>query len=97
LLQPPREIATIRANFERDYRSITEQPVPDINAKQALAGTPAAPSRFLCAAGQRTGILIQITSLVIASKSTLALISLASLRVLGGSNAGFRFIQLPAT
>jgi hypothetical protein len=33
----------IQANLERDYRSVTEQSIPNIKAKQALARTSAAP------------------------------------------------------
>jgi hypothetical protein len=43
---------------------------------------------------QSTSLVIKITNLVIASEFTLALISLASLSVLGGSNAGFRLKNL---
>ena len=90
-------MTTIRAILERHYGSIAEQSIPNTGTKQALARTPAVPSGLLSAAGQRTSVLIQITNMVIAYEFTLPLIPLASLRVLGGSNAGFRFIQLPAT
>jgi hypothetical protein len=45
-------MTAIRASLERDYRSITEESIPNTNAKQALFRTPAAPRRFLCAASQ---------------------------------------------
>src|SRR3990172_7183131 len=42
-LPPPWKMNAIGASLERDYRSITEQSIPNTDTKQALAATQAAP------------------------------------------------------